>query len=91
MTSIFGEYKIVGTIYILTRKEKIIELENTINKNIKIIDEISVGTSILPDELGIVIRILGKKTDYVFDVIFKTLEIIRKDILGTSFSKIRKP
>ena len=43
---------------------------------------VSVGTSILPDDSGIVIRILGKRTDNVFDVIFKTLEISRKKILG---------
>jgi len=87
---ILGEYKTVGTVYILTRKEDVIELENTINEDIKNTDLVSVGTSILPDESGIVIRILGKKTDNVFDVIFKTLEISRKKILGASFSKTRK-
>jgi len=87
---ILGEYKTVGTVYILTRKEDVIELENTLNKDIRNTDLVSVGTSILPDESGIVIRILGKKTDSVFDVIFKTLEISRKKILGASFSKTRK-
>jgi len=87
---ILGEYKIVGTVYILTRKEDVVELENTINKDIRNTDIVSVGTSILPDESGIVIRILGKKTENVFDVVFKTLEISRKKILGASFSKTRK-
>jgi len=87
---VLGEYSIVGTVYILTRKEDVIELENTLNKDIRNTDLVSVGTSILPDESGIVIRILGKKTDSVFDVIFKTLEISRKKILGASFSKTRK-
>ncbi len=87
---VLGEYSIVGTVYIFTRKEKIIELENSINQNLTKIDKISVGTSILPDESGIIIRILGNKTDSIFDVIFKTLEISRKKILGASFSKIRK-
>ena len=87
---ILGEYRIVGTVYILTRKEVVIELEKTINEEIRHIDSVSVGTSILPDESGIIIRILGNKTDCVFDVIFKTLEISRKKILGAAFSKIRK-
>ena len=87
---ILGEYRIVGTVYILTRKEVVIELEKTINEDIRNIDAVSVGTSILPDESGIIIRILGNKTDCVFDVIFKTLEISRKKILGAAFSKIRK-
>jgi len=87
---ILGEYKIVGTVYILTRKEDVVELENTINKDIRNTNIVSVGTSILPDDSGIVIRILGKKTENVFDVVFKTLEISRKKILGASFSKTRK-
>jgi len=87
---ILGEYRIVGTVYILTRKEDVIELENSINEDIRNTDVVSVGTSILPDESGIVIRILGNRTDNIFNVIFKTLEITRKKILGASFSKTRK-
>jgi len=87
---ILGEYGIVGTVYILTRKNDVIELENTINQDMRNTDAVFVGTSILPDESGIVIRILGKKTDSVFDIIFKILEISRKKILGASFSKTRK-
>ncbi len=82
---ILGEYRIVGTVYILTTKEDVIELENTINENISNSDGVSFGTSILPDESGILIRILGKKTDSV-----KILEITRKKILGASFTKTRK-
>ena len=87
---VLGDYKITGTVYILTKKEKIIELENSINEDIKDETEITAGTSILPDESGIVIRILSNKTDNIFDMIFKILEISRKKILGESFSKIRK-
>jgi len=87
---ILGEYSIVGTVYILTRKEDVIELENAINEAIRDRHEVSVGTSILPDESGIIIRILGNKTELVFDMVFKTVEITRKKILGASFSKTRK-
>ena len=87
---ILGEYGTLGTVYIMTRKEDVIELENSINKEIRKTDVVFVGTSILPDESGIIIRVLGKRTDNVFDVIFKTLEISRKKILGASFTKIRK-
>ena len=87
---ILGEYEIVGTVYILTRKEDVAELENSINEEIRNNDAVSFGTSILPDESGIVIRILGNKTEKIFDMIFKTVEISRKKILGASFSKTRK-
>ena len=87
---ILGEHKIIGTVYILTKKENVIELENTINKDIGHTPLVSVGTSILPDESGIIVRILGNKTDSIFNVIFNVLEITRKKTLGASFSKIRK-
>ena len=87
---VLGEYEIVGTVYILTRKEDVNELENKLNECIKNSDSVSVGTSILSDESGIIVRILGNKTDSVFGVIFKILEISRKIILGAEFSKIRK-
>lgn len=87
---ILGEYNIVGTVYIVTRKKDVIDLENIINEYIKDKNLVSVGTSILPDESGIIIRILGTKTDIIFDVIYKILEISRKKILGASFSKTRK-
>ena len=87
---ILGDYTITGTVYILTRKENVIELENVLNEEIRNTTAVSVGTSILPDESGIIIRILGNTTDSIFSVIFKILEISRKKILGASFSKIRK-
>ena len=87
---ILGQYTTVGTVYVLTRKKDVIELENTINASIRNIEKVSVGTSITPDESGIVIRILGNKTDDIFGVIFRILEISRKKILGASFSKTRK-
>ena len=88
---ILGKYNIVGTVYILTAKKNVIELEKSINEDIRNKKEnISVGTSILPDESGIIIRILGNKTDRVYDIIFNILKISRKKILGTTFSRIRK-
>jgi len=87
---ILGEYGVVGTVYIITKKENIIELENILNQSFQDMNGISIGTSITPDESGIIIRILSNKTEDIFDVIFRILEIIRKKILGASFSGIRK-
>ena len=56
----------------------------------KVTKTISAGTSILPDESGIILRILGNKTEDVSNLVFKTLEICRKKCLGSTFSKIRK-
>lgn len=87
---VLGEYKILGTVYILTRKDNINKFEDNLSEYIKNSDGVSVGTSIISDESGIIIRILGNKTEDVFNVVFKILEISRREILGTGFSKIRK-
>ncbi|MBI1662836.1 MAG: urease accessory protein UreD [Nitrosopumilus sp.] len=87
---ILGEYEIVGTVYILTKKEEIIALENLIEKELKKFEKITIGTSILSDESGVIIRILGNKTDMIFEGIFKIVEIVRKKTLDAPFSKIRK-
>ena len=87
---VLGKYEILGTVYILTKKENISEFENNLNEHIKNSDGVSVGTSLISDESGIIIRVLGNKTENVFNVVFKILEISRRKILGAGFSKIRK-
>ncbi len=87
---VFGKYCIVGTMYILTKKEHIVELENMINENMKELKTISIGTSILPNDSGIIVKILGDKTEDIFEMIYSILKISRKKILGAEFSKMRK-
>ena len=48
------------------------------------------GTSILPNESGIIVKILGNNTEDVFDKIYDVLKITRKEILEAEFTKIRK-
>jgi len=87
---ILGKNKIVGTVYILTKKDHITELENMINTNLEKLEAVSIGTSILPNESGIIVKILGDNTEDIFKLIYSVLKITRKKILGVEFSKIRK-
>ena len=87
---ILGNNTIFGTIYILTRKVKLNDLEETINNRLGKLDECSIGTSILPYHSGIIIRILGKETEDIIKEISKILEVCREKILGKKFSKVRK-
>lgn len=89
-SGVLGKYKIVGTVYILTKKECISELENMINDNLEKLEEVSIGTSILPNESGVIVKILGNSTEDIFATIYNTLKITRKKILGAKFTKIRK-
>ncbi len=87
---ILGEHKILGTVYILTKKQRVIELEEMINGNLEDTENILIGTSVLPNESGIIVKILGNDTEKIFELVYKVVEICRKKILGAEFSKIRK-
>ena len=58
--------------------------------NLEKLEEVSIGTSILPNESGVIVKILGNSTEDIFATIYNTLKITRKKILGAKFSKIRK-
>jgi len=87
---ILGKYSIVGTVYILTKKEKIPKLEEIINKKIQKLESIRSGTSILPNESGIIVKILGNNTEDIFEKIYHIVKITRKEILNAEFTKLRK-
>ena len=84
---ILGKYDIVGTVYILTEKEKLQKLEKMINEKIEFITS---GTSILPNESGIIVKILSNSTEEIYEKIYEIVKITRKEILGADFTKIRK-
>jgi urease accessory protein len=90
---ILGNFDIVGTIYIVTKESYLKDVQYNINVKIKefeVESKLSGGTSILPARQGIIVRILGKTTEDVKNLIFEVVRIARNQILGAPFSKIRK-
>lgn len=87
---VLGKYNIVGTVYVLTKKEKIQKLEEIINEKIQKSELIISGTSILPNESGIIVKILGNNTEDIFEKIYDIVKITRKEILDAGFTKLRK-
>jgi urease accessory protein len=87
---VLGKYNIVGTVYILTKKEKIEKLEEIINEKIEKSELITYGTSILPNESGIIVKILGNNTEDIFEKVYDIVKITRKEILDAEFTKLRK-
>jgi urease accessory protein len=87
---VLGKYSIVGTVYILTKKEKIEKLEEIINEKIEKSELITYGTSILPNESGIIVKILGNNTEDIFEKVYDIVKITRKEILDAEFTKLRK-
>ena len=87
---VLGKYNIVGTVYVLTKKSKLQKLEEIINEKIEKSEVITFGTSILPNESGIIVKILGNNTEDIFEKIYDVLKITRKEILEAEFTKLRK-
>ena len=88
-----GNLHVVGTIYIVTKEGYINDLNHQIDQNISLLEgkrKLSCGSSILPARQGIIIRILGNSAEDVKKMIFKVIGIARKQIVGASFSGIRK-
>lgn len=88
---ILGNYEVTGTIYIVTEEQYVKTLQDEINKKIKEFgDKVSGGTSVLLDRQGVIIRILGTTAEDVKNLIFEVIEIARHQIIGASFSTMRK-
>ena len=88
-----GNLHVVGTIYIVTKEGYINDLNHEIDQNIRLLKgkrKLSCGYSVLPGKQGIIIRILGNSAEDVKKMIFEVIGIARKQIVGASFSGIRK-
>ncbi|HKQ20744.1 MAG TPA: urease accessory protein UreD [Nitrososphaeraceae archaeon] len=90
---ILGNFLVVGTIYVVTKEPYVKDLRYNIDQKIRVLKYramVSCGSSILPGRQGIIIRILGNSAEDVKKMIFKVIMIVRKQIVGASFSGIRK-
>jgi urease accessory protein len=86
---VLGEYSVVGSLYILTKPNYVKQLVHEINNCLQKFPGIG-GATILPNDCGVMIRLLGNIADDVKVVIYETVNIVRGIILGASFSGIRK-
>lgn len=87
---ILNNYTIFGSIYIITKKEFLSDLNKKINEFFANTQTVMGGSSFLPENSGIIVRILGNLYDDLKTTIYEILKIIRKIILGTHFTGIRK-
>jgi urease accessory protein len=90
---ILGNFKVVGTIYVVTKESYVKDLQYKITEKIKALEvkgKISGGTSNLPGGHGIIVRVLGNSAEDVKKIIFEVVSIARKQIVGASFSGFRK-
>lgn len=87
---ILGKQTVVGTIYIITKRDYVTELCDEINSSLQNMAKISFGASILPNDLGILVRLTGNSASDIRDAVYEVVKMTRKKILNAPFTGIRK-
>jgi urease accessory protein len=90
---IMEKSNVFGTVYVLTEEKYVSELNETINLQLKdIMPDIifAGGATILPENRGILIRLLGNTASNIRTAIFEVVRSVRKVVLNAPFSGIRK-
>ena len=78
---IFGNKTVLSMMYVVTKKECVEELYEIINQIFKDNDEIIGGTSILPNNSGLSVRILSNSSEVNKITVYNIAQIIRKQII----------
>jgi urease accessory protein len=86
---VLSSHDVAGNMYIIT-KNKLQEINNSVNDALKDIPNVYAGATILPSNSGIGIRMLGNTASDVRYVIYEVVRIVRRIILDAPFSGIRK-
>ncbi|HEY6586992.1 MAG TPA: urease accessory protein UreD [Nitrososphaeraceae archaeon] len=87
---ILEEFNMLSNMYLLIPSKYVNILNEKISENIQKYDKVIARCSILPNDSGLVVRILGNMMDNIKEVTHTILRICRYEILGAGFSGIRK-
>ena len=88
-SGLFGNKSIVGTVYIITKQDHVLEFTSEINSLIKKSGLIG-GTSIMPKSSGVIARIIDDDSNKIKDFVYDIVKLTRKKILDAPFTGIRK-
>jgi urease accessory protein len=89
MFGVLSNHDVVGNMYIIT-KNKLQEINTSVNTALRAIPKIYAGATILPSNSGVGIRMLGNTASDVRYVIYEVVRVVRRIILDAPFSGIRK-
>ena len=78
--AMFDNKTILTSVYVLTKKD-VTKINDLINEMFSNIECMSGGSSIMPNDSGISIRVLGNSSEDQKTTIYEILKIIRKEIL----------
>ena len=87
-TGILGTKSVFGTLYIITKKnlQKISDEIDVISENTDLV----CGSSFLPEDSGLVVRIMGNYSEDIKSAIHQCVRIVRKHVLDSEFCEMRK-
>jgi urease accessory protein len=85
-----GGFSVFGTVYILVSKKDVSSLKEKIDLSLMESHTVFSGTSILPSNCGLILRLLSDSSDEMKRAIYNVVTVVRKAILNAEFTKIRK-
>lgn len=86
---ILERYAVFGSIYIVTKNHSQ-NIQEKINGFFDNYGQVVGGCSILPNDSGLIVRIIGNYSDDIKTTIYEIIRIVRKEILNSTFEGIRK-
>lgn len=86
---ILGTESVFGTLYIITKKK---QLEQILIDIGVILDntEITGGCSVLPEDSGLIVRLVGNSSEDIKAIMHECVRAVRKHILNSTFDQMRK-
>jgi len=87
---IFGKHTVLASVYILAKKKYVHALNQKINSMLKKNDEIYGGSTMLPDDSGLLVRMFCNSPELIKTEINSIVRNARKEILNANFTGIRK-
>ncbi|AIF84922.1 urease accessory protein UreH [Candidatus Nitrososphaera evergladensis SR1] len=88
---VLDNYDTVGSTYVLAPSKYVAELHDKINSGLAgYSKDLYFGASILPNNSGVIVRMLGDTASLLRNAVFEVVRAARKTILHAPFSGIRK-
>ncbi|VFJ13805.1 urease accessory protein UreD [Candidatus Nitrosocosmicus franklandus] len=87
---ILNNYDVLGSVYILTPKDKLNNIQSEILESLSKTKSVIGGCTKLPNENGVLVRMLGSFVEDIRNLIYSIVGILRRNVLNISFSGMRK-
>ncbi|WP_305093078.1 urease accessory protein UreD [Prescottella sp. R16] len=89
--AVFGDHDVMGTLYVVTASAEAAVLADTVHEAIADSGpDVRAGVSVLPDDCGVWVRVLGAHTESVTAVVYRAWDAARRLLIGVPAPHIRR-